>query len=505
MTWFGLFPAEDFDIVDGAAAAGDVAPQARWYFGGETLALPQAGRLVAGYDRRRRWLADLDDWRQRTAVGGERAYPPLLWLGAPDVLSHATLAADGQSLTTAEGQRLPARLAPRLPLNRSWFDHRSLAFFTGQPLTLRGTRTADGFIIRTFWPERFALPELAATRVMAAEAAALSDWIRSADATTPFTVESLWRRPDAPAQAAGQPVLGLILNGAQGDDDEAHSGHFAVLTGRIGAAGAMADWLVNNFYALDVESEKGIFAAPTPLANYFADMNSGQAWYRPSWLLLVRLADERTAMHAQAALGRAYQHFYRQRFAYHHARANCVGISVSALAGAGWQTPRQGGENWPLALLGLPWLIARERSVSRGKALFDYLTEEQSRLYPAVAFCQLGADLLRLAQGQCRRPLSAFEQLLAADAVEILRLRLPQFPSSRAAGNWPVASSAEYLARAPKDHAQWQTVPLPPRPLPPELRDRQTPRQPPLRSDWALAAWLALLLTAALAVLLRLL
>jgi hypothetical protein len=45
-------------------------------------------------------------------------------------------------------------------------------------------------------------------------------------------------------------------------DDEAHAGHFAIATGRIDAHGDIGDWLVNNYYSLDIESEKGILAAP---------------------------------------------------------------------------------------------------------------------------------------------------------------------------------------------------------------------------------------------------
>jgi hypothetical protein len=74
----------------------------------------------------------------------------------------------------------------------------------------------------------------------------------------------------------GRAVLALVINGAQGDDDEAHAGHFALVTGRTREDGAIGDWLVNNFYALDSESEKGILAAPVPLDNYLADLNSGQ-------------------------------------------------------------------------------------------------------------------------------------------------------------------------------------------------------------------------------------
>jgi hypothetical protein len=92
-----------------------------------------------------------------------------------------------------------------------------------------------------------------------------------------------------------------MLNGAQGDDDEAHGGHFALMTGRVGAQGAIDDWLVNNFYTLDSESEKGIIAAVVPLDNYLGDLNSGQAWYRPSYMLVASLKDGRTAEHLQSA------------------------------------------------------------------------------------------------------------------------------------------------------------------------------------------------------------
>ncbi|HEX6735492.1 MAG TPA: hypothetical protein VF096_11835, partial [Azonexus sp.] len=360
MTLYGLYPAEHFRIVRGDAAAGATLPQALWYFRDETVAVPASGQPLAGFDRQRRLVDDLAAWHGRTAIGAEDGYPPLVWLGSPDALHQARLAADGLTLTTADGGPLPLQLAPRLPLNRSWFDAGSLAFFHGQPLKLRGTRMADGFVARTFWPERFALPAAAETRAMAADPAALGEWLRAPDpARAPFAVESVWRRPGSPELAAGQPLLGLMLNGAQGDDDEAHSGHFALMTGRIGKAGAIDDWLVNNFYALDSESEKGILAAPVPLDNYLGDVNSGQAWYRPSWLLVARLREVRTAVHLQAAVGRVYNHFYRHQFAYHHARANCTGISVSTARALGWQVPARGGENWSLALLGLPLLALR--------------------------------------------------------------------------------------------------------------------------------------------------
>lgn len=490
MSAYGLFPAEQFAIATGEAAVEQLLPQARWYFRHETLAIPRPGLLAAGFARELPVWADLAAWAGANPLGSPPALPPLIWLGSPDVLRHAELAAAGALRLAGSG--LAVQLVPRLPLNRSYFDPSSRAALSGQALKLRGHRRGDAFVARTLWPERFRLPERAPSRALAAEPAALRDWVRAlpgGGAQAPFAVESIWRRPGSGGVRTGQTILGLMLNGAQGDDDEAYSGHFGVITGSVGEAGAIDDWLVNNFYTLDSESEKGIIAAPVPLDNYLADLNSGQAWYRPSVMLVATLRQPRTAAQLQGAFGRVYNQFYRHQFAYHHACANCAGISVSTARTLGWRVPARGAESWAKAIAGLPLAALREKSLRRGKLLFDYLTEDRTRLYPAVAFEEMGADLLRLAGGRAGRSLSEFERRLADDIDEILLVRVPQFPSSRAWGDYPAAGSVEYRARLPTDPARRQIVPVPPRPFPDELRDPLTPAEPPLRSDYAVAAW----------------
>ena len=106
-----------------------------------------------------------------------------------------------------------------------------------------------------------------------------------------ITTHRLWGNADA--TWAGKPVLAAILNGAQGDDDEAHGGHFGIVTGRVGPHGEWADWIVNNFYDADVVSEKGILPAMVPMDNYLMDLNSGQSYYRPSALLVLVLKQDR--------------------------------------------------------------------------------------------------------------------------------------------------------------------------------------------------------------------
>ena len=496
---YGLFPAENFALTSSACRDCAASPQAMWYFRNETIAVPKTGQPVASFEPRLSMQEDLAAWVKATPVGTVLDYPPLVWLGAPVALSGVQLGGDGRTINglvnsaiNSASHQQALQLTPKLPLNGAYFDATSLAFFHGQPLKVRGNSTGETFTARTFWPENFRLPAVPTRAELPAEPSAFRHWIRAeaqGGAQRPFAVESIWRQPGTQGAASGQAVIGLMLNGAQGDDDEAHGGHFALITGRVGAQGAMDEWLVNNFYSIDSESEKGIIAAPVPLDNYLGDLNSGQAWYRPSYMLVATLKDARTAAHLQSAPGRVYHQFYRHQFAYQHARANCAGTSVMTTRLLGWQVPVRGPESWLKAVFALPLVALKEGSLSKGKAVFDYLTEDRTKLYPAAAFEEMGADLLQLASGQSSRSLSEFERLLAEDVEEILLVRVPQFPSSRAWGDYPVESSVEYTARLPSDPAQQKIIPVPPRPFPDELRDPQAPGEAPLRSDYAVLAW----------------
>lgn len=493
---FGLFAASDFRLTTGKDRECATIPQALWFFHDERIAVPQSGRLLAGFSRTQPLADDLAAWHATTPIGSAVDYPPLIWTAADGVIPECHLAANGQYLT-ADGTDLPLALASRHPLNRSWLDESSMRFLAERPLRVRGDWHDGRFVARTFWPLDYRLPKLAPERPLAADPLALRVRIREqpqGGAHSPFAVEQLWRRPGISPDDAGRPVLAFVLNGAQGDDDEAHGGHFAALTGRVGADGAIHDWLAANYYTLDAESEKGIVAAPVPLDNYLADVNAGQSWYRPSYLLVAVLRDARAAAHVQSALGRIYNQFYRHQFSYQHARANCAGISVSALRALGWRIPARGPESWLRAIAALPAVTFANGSLRQGKASFDYLTEDRTRLYPAVAFEEIGADLLRLAGGTAGRSLSAFEEVLAGDLDALLLVRIPQLPSSRAWGDYPVVDSREYHRRVPKDPAHRQIVPVGPRPFPKDFIDPQAPREPPLRSDYALAGYGLLLL-----------
>lgn len=503
---YGLFPAGDFVVTTGGRAARmkrrdsatvPTIPQALWFFRAEVIGLPRAGCAVAGFDPLKLSMDDLHAWNAAISPGAAGDYPGLVWLGAPEVLRNARIAVsdDGcERLLTPDG---PAEFvpAPRLAANRAFYSAASAAFFSRRVLHLRGEWVAGKtlqkrFVARSLWPEGYRLDPATPLQPIAATSRALRDFVReTGGAQSPFATRLVWQREATSAsQRAGRPLIGLMLNGAQGDDDEAHGGHFGLLTGRVGEHGEMHDWLVANFYTLASESEKGIIAAMRPLEGYLGDVNSGQAWYRPSYLLVATLRDARTAMHLASALGRVFNHFYRNPLNYRHAADNCTGISVSTLRAIGWQVPVLGATSWLKAIVSLPAVALSTGSLRRGKERFDYLTEDRTRLFPALAFEQVGADLLQLAAGAATRRLTPFERLLASDVEEVLLVRIPQFPSSRAWGDFPVASIKEYQRRLPKDPAQQQIIPVAPRPFPAELTDPAAPKPRPSRADYAVAS-----------------
>lgn len=485
-TRLGLYAGSDFRLVDGACADCTTVPQALWYFRDDLIAVPRGpgSGFVAklnAQDDVRAWLA--------AHPAGDQSMPPLLWVGAPLV---------------AEGARLPFAVVPKIDSNLSYYDESSERHFAGRSLRLRGRIEEGRFVARTIWPEDYALDAARVPyRPLAqgeSQGESLESLVRSENggAAAPLAARVLWRRnPDVAEPWAGKPVIAVVLNGAQGDDDEAHAGHFAIATGAFGPRGEWGDWLVNNFYNLDSVSEKGIVAASVPMDNYLADLNSGQSWYRPSYMLVAVLKDERAARLYQEGIGRVYNHFYRHDFTYRHASANCAGISMETLRSIGWTIPAEGTSGRAKAALALPYMTLKERSLESGRNAYDYLSVEVTDLYPFAAFQAAGNDLLERMAGDRGAAGTAYERMLAEDLEAVIYVRIPQFPSSRAFGQAPVASMDEYMERAPQDHSKWKIVPVAPRPFPAEMRDPVSAGDPPRASLYALGAYaLALLIGA---------
>lgn len=474
----GLLPAENFFLSSGTCTGCTTIKQGMWYFRSELLALPKAGQTVASFSARTNRLDDVSQW---AASEGARqlAYPSLVWLGSPHLLESAEILPGGTQLRVPGGTFVDLKLASKLSTNRSYANRDTMEFFRGRSVRMRGAFEERGgkpvFTARTIWPKDFALDAdklVSAPLTGPSELAALVR--ESGGQVARFETRLLWERhPGQARQWKQKPVIGIMLNGAQGDDDESLGGHFAIATGRYGKDGGLADWAVNNLYNLDSNSEKGIIAATVPMDNYLMDLNSGQQFYRPSYMLVAILSDARTAVAYQGGVQRTFNHFYRHDFQYQHAAANCAGISLDVFRSLGWRIPRRGPTGQMKAIGAYAYVSATDLSIESGRKIYDYLTEERTRLYPAVAFEAAGLDLLQLvgALPQEPRTLSEYEKQLKNDIEAIVLVRVPQIPSSRAMGSSPVFSSDEYRSRVPADRAKWKVVPVSARPFPAALRD----------------------------------
>ena len=453
----GLYDATDFRLSDGRCADCQAIPQALWYFPEDTVATPRSGNT--------------------------HATAPLVWVGSSKVIENARLGANGRSLSLADGQQLDFAITPKLASNRSYYNAATQDFYQQRPLRLRGELLTENgqekFVARSIWPKDFTLDANAPLQKLAA-GENLKTLVRAnhGGATSAFERRVLWERTPGTARDWSQlSAIGIMLNGAQGDDDEAHGWHFAIATGRYRSDGDWSNWLVNNFYNLDTYSEKGIVAAVTPMDKYLMDLNSGQSFYRPSYMVVALLKNAQPAQQYQGAINSVYNQLYRHDIDYNHSRNNCAGISVDTFQGLGWNIPLQGPSSYPKAIGAYAYVAASERSLDKGRKIYDYLTEDQVRLYPALTFDTMGNDLLNIAQGKTTRLLSAYEQSLADNIEAILFVRIPQIPSSRVAGLAPVYSFDEYMQQAPADRSQWKVVPTEPRPFPDSLCETQ-PQKP---------------------------
>lgn len=468
----GLYDANSVRVATGQCKDCATLPQARWYFEHEQIAVSKGDVPMAGYSRSVNAQQDLASLELN-------ALPPLIWVGSGQVLPEATITPDGKRLTQKTGGEMEFDLVPKIALNRSYWNDETLKFFTQRPVRLRGEAEGDKFVARTVWPLDFNIsPEAELTPLASDESLKTLVQFEHGGAKSPYQARLLWERaPGVARQSPGKAVVSLMLNGAQGDDDEAHGGHFGVATGRFEQDGNYARWLLNNFYNLDSVSEKGIVAAVTPMDKYLMDLNNGQSYYRPSYMLVATFRDDQAAAKYQAAINRVYNHFYRHDFVYDHSRDNCAGISIDTFRTLGWHVPERGVEGYLKATAAYAYVGFSERSMEKGRKIYDYLTTETTRLYPAVAFDAMGNDLMALAQGKTGRELTSFEQELARNIEAIWFVRIPQIPSSRAYGQAPVYSFDQYMKQAPADRSQWQVVPTDARPFPGELRDGLALRQ----------------------------
>lgn len=443
--YLGLYPEDDFVLGTGRCAQCRGPVEGKWYLLDEVIATPKAGP------------------------------PALVWIGSNEMIEGAAISEDGRTVRLKDGTVLPLELTGKIASNRSYFDAASLAFYRGRTLRIRGEYAERGgvrsLVARTIWPEDFRIDP---ARIDTADVKGKDDVdaLVGADqggARGPFQTKLLWERPGAGRGWEGKPVMGFMLNGAQGDDDEALGGHFSMFTGRFAAGGSMADWMFDNFYDMDQVSEKGIIASMVPMDKYMADLNSGQSWYRPTAMLVLVMKDQRLPLQLQERFKDRYAKYYAHEIKYDHTYSPCTAQIVDPLRQEGWAFPEQGKT---------PDLVARLfskligiKDPEAGKSVYELLRQEPTHLFPRAAFDSLGGDVLSLAgaygSGPLGRALSPFEQALAEDLLAVVWVRLPQIPSSREFGRDAAGGVIDYFHRAPLDRSQWKTVPTVPRPYPP--------------------------------------
>ncbi|MEX0615256.1 MAG: hypothetical protein WD177_05025 [Methylophaga sp.] len=450
-------------------------PQTKWYFAGEWLAISNEKVQADISVTSPHWLADAPFIES----------PPPVWLGQPESIHNVKLESTEDQIRWPNGQRQNWQVIDEIPQNQSYWNAESAAFFAGKTVHMRGATIEDSFIAETIWPVDFSIQSTSLRALSGQET--IEDWIRAdqGGVSQPHSDRLIWQRDqEAAKKATDKPVLAIMLNGAQGDDHEALAGHFALVTGKFDTDGQYANWLVNNFYSLDVVSEKGIIAAVTPMDKYLADLNSGQNYYRPSYMLVATLNDAAPVQQIQHSMNQIMQHFYRQTVQYQHATMNCSGISLDGLKALGWQLPERGSNGMLMAIGAYFYSLFTEGSLTEARQLYDYLITETSRLLPAVAFDLLSNDLIKLAENRGDRPLSDFEQQLAGQLDAMWLVRIPQIPSSRALGDAPVFSFQEYLDTAPANRDDWKSIVLPAQNLPASLQSTRPANPAPFPMPW---------------------
>ncbi len=475
----GLHEASRFRIASGDCQDCDLPAAVLWHFDNDVIAVPDPDPAAA----RIRFDDPPVDVSQ---PGRTDAVPAVIWLGAPDRITGARLGAEGATLQW-DGGSLALRVPPPLPSNRAYIDASTSEFLSARSLTVRGARVASdpadtdpgaAFVARSFWPEDWRLDAGALTFAPLRERETLGTLIEAMDGggTGPLPIRLLWeRRPARQGDWAGLPALAFILSGAQGDDDGSRGGHLGVATGFVGPQGQWDHWLVENFYPVDDPNAKGIIPASVPADKYLADVNSGQLYYRPAYMLVVVLREPRVAGFVHQGLHANLLRLYCRENIYRRGRNNSTAMSIDPLRDMGWRIPTVGVSSRILGWLLAPVTALAARDFSMGRELAGALSTEKSRLLPRVAFELAGHDLLALIAAETvpssAAALTPFEQMLAEDVEALAFVRLPQIPSSRRPGSFPERSmltfGATVLARPGSFEAAPDAIP---RPFPPALR-----------------------------------
>lgn len=403
--------------------------------------------------------------KQSVLVVKDNKEKVFIWTKGDSVIN-GTLSQDGKTILT-EDKIYQFKPTEKIPTNLSYYNDNSVKFFAKKQVIVKGDIKNDTVIASSIWPVEYSF---ANTLAPTQNKSSVKQLVQN-EKLNSFEPQLLWSKDNQPVVLKNKHVLGFILNGAQGDDDEAHGGHFAVATGNIDNQGQFNNLLVNNFYGINSFSEKGIIASRVPLDLYQADLNHGQSWYRPSYMLFAILKNDNLGMQYQQSINHKFSEFYQHHFEYNHALANCAGINIETLRSLGWDIPKQGVESYIKGIGAIPYVTMTDSFVSAKKGS-NYMMSEKTDLYPFVAFDAISQDLLgRIAKGQNLN--SRFEKELADNLEAIVYVKIPQFPSSRSFGLAPIYSFDEYMKRVPENKKDWKIVPVEPNIFPDSLKDSQ--------------------------------
>jgi hypothetical protein len=397
--------------------------------------------------------------------------PPLVWLAAPELLEGARLVAPDR-LRRADGTEVGFGVVPPLPTNAAHVDPSTYEFYRRRTLRLRGETIAGpngpAFVARTIWPEDARIPPTGLPLEPLWSMETIADLVRAQAPGWP-DARLLWARGATSRRSwSGKPAVAIVLSGAQADSPGAEAGHLTVATGRLGPRGEWSDWLATNVYPLEV-GEKGILSGPVPIDNYLADINSGQAFYRPVYALVAVLDDPLVAEAVQAVQQRVMLRYWCHDLEFQRASHNSTEMSIDGLREAGWHVPRVGGTSWFKGAAAWIGTVVTFRPRLAPDA-WSFFTEELTDLLPAVAFEVAANDLLALAAGEAERSLTPLELRLRDDLLGVVFVRFPQIPTDRPVGTYPVFSLRGYRSRVALGEAGGGGGEVPPaRALPPAL------------------------------------
>lgn len=421
---------------------------------------PQLGKHYQGRISPSSQFYFADEW---IGVDEERTPSLPFWLAAPVHLIDVKILPDERRLLLPNGEKPEFRLIEALPSNTTFINEKTLHFFAQRSVSLRGFWQNDIFFIRTIWPSDW--------RLGTNSNSDLPHWREVvkkgvAGATKPFETFKLWQRPNAEAP---QMFFGVMLNGAQGDDDEAHGGHLALVFGEWQKNGDISQWWVANFYNPDVVSEKGILPSITTMDNYLCDLNCGQQQYRPSWLIGCALSNALPVQRIYAAMNETMNALYSHAFVYEHTTNNCTGLSMDALRYAGLNVPMKGPSSRLLSPFLFLYKLIQERDWNMAKQAFLYFNTERTRLMPYMAYKHSVRHMMQIIRGK-QVPRSELEAALLTGTSAVYGMHFPQIPSARAYGREPVISVFQYQSRVPAKRGDWKIIPVSARPFPEHLR-----------------------------------